>query len=113
MGGKQIKKAIIRLAHQHPDLRGDLLSLLQGSTRRAEYVGEGQEFYDLLEKKWHGVKWDGRRGTADLGSLEIGWEESGNDSAVIVEITNIRHLKGDPETVMRVLDMMRKALNNL
>ena len=80
-----------------------------------EYVGEAQEFADMLKKKWRGVKYDAKRGvgSANIGGLKINFHQSGNDSAVIVTITDHPYMKGDPTDVMKALDRIKAGFDYL
>lgn len=83
-------------------------------TRTAEYKGEGQEFFELLEQEWNTVHYDADKGTgwAQAGSLgKIEFNESGNDPAVIVTIAKPIRMKGRPEDVMKALEQIAKAID--
>ena len=78
-----------------------------------EHKGEGQEFYELLDKEWNSVKYDPetRKGWANAGSLgRIEFQESGSDPAVIVRTESLR-FKSNPKTMMKILEALKKAIN--
>ena len=83
-------------------------------TRTAEYKGEGQEMFELLEQEWNTVKFDPEKasGYAMAGSLgRIEFSESGSDPAVIVIIAKPLRIKGHPKEVMKSLEQIAKAID--
>lgn len=106
-----LRSAALRIASELPagdPTRRELLAVLKSG--QEEWVTDGQEFADILSKKWRHAKWDERRGRgeAKLGGLEITWVESGNDPAVIIQITKHPRLKGDPERMANALERLGK-----
>jgi len=102
------RKTLIRFASTLPKGSEERKAILAGLDKTAS---DGQEFADLLSKKWRKVKWDERRnqGSASLGHFKISWFESGNDTAVIVNIDSMDRLKGSPENVMDALEYLNKT----
>ena len=92
--------------------RRKLLAALQ---HKAEYVGEGQGLANILGKKWRHAVWDEKRGVgeANLGGLEIRWTESGNDPAVIVQITKHPYMKTDAVQMALVLKLLGDVFHKL
>ena len=102
------RRTLIRRAASLPLGSDERRVILSGLKKTSQ---EGQEFADLLAKKWRSVKWDEKRnqGSAKLGSFSISWFESGNDSAVVVNIDSMDRLKGSPENVMDALSHLGKT----
>jgi hypothetical protein len=111
MSDTNIRKSLIRLARTNPEFRGLILPLL----RQAKTADDGADFVTLLKKKWRNVKYDAKRGTgtANVGGVEISFQESGNDDAVIVTTKKPLRIKGDPKAVMSALDKIRRSVNDV
>jgi len=109
-----LRSNLIRVAATLPVGSADRKALLGvlAAKKKAEYIGDGQEFANILSKKWRNVKYNDERGAgfAELGSLSIQWQESGNDDAVIVNITKTPTLKGPAGHVAKALETVRRAL---
>lgn len=89
------------------------LSERLSSPRTAAYVAEGKQFYELMNAHWRNVKYDEEKGTGTVraGILgEVEWHESGNDSAVIVEVKAIR-MKARPKDAAKALERIAKAID--
>ena len=76
-------------------------------------VGEGEELFRALKKKYTGVRYDPKTGIGHAnfgGAFQIKWEESGNDAAVSIYITNVERLKGDPDLMMKAMEKLAKII---
>ena len=106
-----LRKKLIRLAHDQPELREHVLPLLKVSNEE----DDASEFAAMVKKKYRGVKFNPKtgQGSANLGGVKITWGLSGNDSAVVVMTEGLGPLKGSPEDVWKVLEAIKKALNRL
>lgn len=102
-----LRKAVIRLASENPELREHLLPLLKeaGTAKTAQ---EGQEFADLLKKKYRGVKYKDGKGSASTGNVKVTFVESSNDPAVHLDF-EMNSMKGSPENMMKALAALKDA----
>jgi len=115
-----LRKKLIRLAAENHEIREAVLPLLAADKTAATPgdladVGDGQEFANLLSKKWRDVKYDAKRrtGTANIGGLKIAFQESGSDTAVIVTIKEHPYMKGEPKHMVAALNKIKTAMHNL
>jgi hypothetical protein len=84
------------------------------STRTAEYKGEGEQMFELLDAEYNTVNYDPDKGSgwADIGTLgRITFNESGSDPAVVVIVSKPLRIKGRPKDVMEALETVAKAID--
>jgi len=115
MGGRIKTKAKAKTKEKKAMSLADRLRKAASSVEGTTAAGNGQDFADLLKKKWKGVKYNAktRVGRASIGGLDIQFSESGNDPAVIVTIIRHPYLKTDSESMMKALDKIARIMNGL
>jgi len=87
----------------------------QEKTAAAEPKGDGQKFFELLDKEFNDVSYDPKtgRGSAKAGALgRIEFHESGSDPAVIVTIIP-PSFKTDADDAWKVIQSLRKIFQKL
>lgn len=77
-------------------------------------IEEGQEFANLLKKRFRNVKYKNGKGTADLGMIQVAWEQSQNEDAIWLSLQQRGRVKAfDPEDAVKALQAINKALASL
>ena len=83
MSDKKLRSALIRLASEKPELRGDLLPLLQGEKRAGGRRTSGQEFVEQIP---FAVE-VGRVERLDSANLQVSGDVDLDDGILLTEFT--------------------------
>lgn len=108
-----------KMAAEHPETRAHLVPLLKKHAATGpwgEYETEADEFAALLKDNYRQVKFDKskQQGSAKLPYMNITFNESGNDSAVVVNIDLGRrgYMKARAVDVFNALEQISDLLGN-
>lgn len=92
----------------------DLLRQPRQAQPVQEDIEEGQEFANLLKKRFRNVKYKNGKGSADLGMIQLTWEQSQNEDALWVSLQQKGRIKVfDPEDALKAFTSISKILSGL